>query len=611
MLSQIWKYFILIILIVTVYFPTFTGDFILDDNILVKDNTYIKELHSVQSYFSQEDGIVDEKDLGIYHTGYYRPLINITYFLDYKIWGMNSYGFRTTNLIFHLLSCFILFKLIDYFIRDRQIALWCVVLFSMHPANTESVSCIVARNNILVAFFSVFSLYYYIIGIEKSNNTKILISALAFFCAVFAKEFGLMILPVLFLYQRFLARNRRSILSELLGYIPFIIIVLLYFLLRHLVIGNILTPFDDSQILKRIYFVPYIIVWNLKLIFLPYGLHQYNISYPRSFFDLYVLLSIMIVLLATIFLWIGRDKKILMFSSLSFLTVIFPVLSIIPSASTPNALISLRWLYFPMFFIFLALGWTIKRFFDNKRIIIKTILCIAICYFGMYSYVLNRYHWHDDGTFLTKEVLHFKNIVHAGGFAEYLFKQGKLSEAEKYFNIAINNFPDTAYNYINYSALLINNREYMDALSYLDKARNLLMTHHERGEWHNNKGSALLGLGDTIEALKHLNKAVILVPDEAIFWANLGGAYGMSGEYEKSIDALKRSIDISPELIHARINLAMTYINLADYKNAVLVLEEISEKEEGLAHQNVINLLEIARGGVNNKNNVKSVTGNK
>lgn len=354
--AHIWEYCIILLLVVAAYWPTFTGDFILDDNILVKNNAYNKEIHSVFSYFSQEDGITDEMDLGIYHTGYYRPLINITYFLDFKIWGMNASGFRTTNLILHLLSCFILFKLIGYFFRDYRTALWCVILFSLHPVNTESVSCIVARNNILVTLFALSSFYFYIIWFERRTNINLILSIIAFFCAVFSKEFGIMILPVYFLYHRFLARNNRSILSEIMSYIPFVIITIFYFYLRHMVIGNLLTPFDSSQILKRIYFVPYLIVWNLKLIFLPYGLHQYYLSYPSSFYDLYAMASIVLVLLIFGLLWIRRNNKMLIFIVLSFLAVIFPVLSIIPSAATTNALVSLRWLYFPMSFIFLGLS---------------------------------------------------------------------------------------------------------------------------------------------------------------------------------------------------------------------------------------------------------------
>jgi tetratricopeptide (TPR) repeat protein len=247
-----------------------------------------------------------------------------------------------------------------------------------------------------------------------------------------------------------------------------------------------------------------------------------------------------------------------------------------------------------MSFIFLGLSYIIQRGFYQKKIIIKAVLCIAICYFGIYSYTLNKYHWHDEKSFITQEVLHFNNTIHAGGFAECLFNQGKLAEAEKYYKLAINKYPYQAYNYINYSALLITNGKYNDAIFQLNQAKDLVMTHHEQGEWYNNMGSALLGLGDTIEALKHLNKAVILASDEAIFWANLGGAYGMIGDYKNSIDALKKGIDISPDNIQMRINLAMTYINLKDYQNAVFTLEKIPEKER-LGNINVLRLLEMAR----------------
>ncbi len=81
-----------------VYLPTFSGDFILDDRPLIQNNPYVKTFHSPFSYFAQEDGVTDELDTGDYHTGYYRPLINLTYSLDYQLWGLNAAGFRVTNL---------------------------------------------------------------------------------------------------------------------------------------------------------------------------------------------------------------------------------------------------------------------------------------------------------------------------------------------------------------------------------------------------------------------------------------------------------------------------------------------------------------------------------
>ncbi len=594
---QKWKFAIFLIIVLVVYWPTFTGDFILDDKFLVKNNPYITQMQSIASYFIQEDGIFDLDDLGVLHTGYYRPLINITYFLDYKVWGMNAYGFRITNLFFHILSCLMLYKLINFFIKDKRTTFWCVLLFSIHPVNTESVSFIVARNNILVTLFSVSSFYFYITGNERGEPGKKFISIVLFACAVFTKEFGIMILPVFFLYNRFLVSNKRSISDEILSYLPFVFIAIVYFYLRHMVTGNVFTPFDSPSLLKRIYFVPYVVMWNLKLIVMPYGLHQFSVSYPSSLYNPWVIIAVIMLVLISIFICVRKNNKILIFSYISFLTALFPVSGIISSAATSTTLVSLRWLYFPLIFFMLGLGNILNQYIDMKQGLKRAISCVMICYLGIYSFCLNKYHWHDEGTFFSQEVLIHNNMSNAGGFAEYLFDNGNIAEAEKYFKIAINEYPHQSYNYINYSALLLKKNDYKDAIFYLKKAANLLMTNIEQAEWHNNMGFALLGTGDTVDSLKHFNRSVVLAPDNAGFWANLGSAYGMIGEYKESVKAFKRGIAISPELISLRVYLSMSYINLKDYENAISTLEGIPAKEM-MGNKEILRLLQIARNGL-------------
>jgi tetratricopeptide (TPR) repeat protein len=559
--------------------------------LLIKENPYITRLQSIYSYFSQEDGIVDEKDLGVYHTGFYRPLINVTYSIDYKIWGMNAYGFRTTNLILHLISSFIIFKFFCYFFSDYRTAFWCALLFSIHPANTESVSFIVARNNILVTLFSISSFYFYVTAIEKKQYIKMLFSLIFFACALLSKEFGIMILPVFFIYNKLLVTRKKSTKTEALSYLPYIIIAIFYLYLRHMVTGNMITPFNDPQWLKRLYFVPYILAWNLRISLLPYGLHQFNISYPSSFLDPYAILSIAIVFLLFLILWIKRDNKIFVFSCLSFLIIIFPVLSIIPSAATPNTLVSLRWTYLPIVFILLGISKAIEKYLTCRKILIQCILFLCVCYFGTYTYILNRFYWHDEKTLFNQEVFLFNNMSHSGGVAEYFFNDGKLTEAEKYYKIAIDYSPDKAHNYINYSALLIKIEKFNDAIFLLNKAKDMIMVHHEQGQWHNNMGMALLGNGNVVESLNYFHKAVKLAPEEAMFWSNLGGAFGIIGKYDESVEAFKNGIAVSPDSIELRINLAMSYIKLNNYKGAFLTLDEIPENEKR-GNEKILKLLE-------------------
>jgi len=68
---------------------------------------------------------------------------------------------------------------------------------------------------------------------------------------------------------------------------------------------------------------------------------------------------------------------------------------------------------------------------------------------------------------------------------------------------------------------------------------------------------------------------IIFNPKESQFWANLGGAYGSMGDYINSVSALKKGLEIPPESIQLRKNLAVTYIRMEKYSQAISVLEKV------------------------------------
>jgi protein O-mannosyl-transferase len=579
-----WLYPLLCLLIMLAYLPTFTGTFLLDDNPLIKDNPYIREVHSVSSYLTQEDGITNKIGGNMHHTGYYRPLLNLTYCIDYKLWGMNGPGFRTTNFILHLLNCFFLFRLLVLLTNDRRSALLVTCLFALHPVNTESVSWAMSRNNILVSVFVLISLYSYIIWWEKKSYVAGVFSVISFFGAILSKEFGLMVLPAMFLYHRFLSQEKRDIFNEFTHYVPFVLVLIVYFLLRQNATGAFLTPFDAAHLWSRICFVPYLIVLNLRLVFMPYGLHYFSLSYPSSLFQWQVVIFTGLFFLLVVGLWMKRNNRLILFSGLSFLAFIFPVLNIIPSASTTVNLIAMRWLYLPMAFVCIGLMWMIRKAMALRQMLTTTLLIAAISYCGIYTHVLNKTLWHDEETFFKQEVLGFKNYFLAGDLAEIFLENENYSEAERYFRIVLEKYPYHAYHHINYSSLLTKTGRPEAALLCLKDAKSLTMTNNERGQWYNNMAMGLFSLKKTDMALKNFKKAVIFAPDEALFWANLGGLYGAMGEFDQSITALKKGLSIAPDSIATKSNLAMTYINIKDYKKAVLILETIpvGERNKGV-----------------------------
>ena len=596
--------YVMIGLVVTLsYLPTFTGGFLLDDHRLIRNNPHITESRPLVSYFAQEDGIVETENSDNEHTGYYRPLTTLSFRLDHKIWGMSSQGFRATNVLLHLLTSFVLFKLILFLGNHRQAAFWATLLYAIHPVNTESVSWVCARNNILVTLSFLVAFYVYVKGLERNWRLYWLISAIFFAMALLSKELGLLVFPCIFFYQRLLAKKARRIRHEILAYLPFLLIGAGYVLLRKMVIGSWLAPAGDMPLWDRLYFVSYLMVWNFRLIFFPHRLHNFIVNYPTSYLNWHVLASFLVICFLGIVIWRARKDRFLIFCVLSFCVTLLPTLNIIPIPSV--SLISMRWLYLPMVFVFLACARPIAIFLKTNYTLATSVLSLLFLYLGFHAYVLNSHLWHDEDTFLRQEVVGFNNAFHAGGLAEHLLNQKEYVSAERYFQIAIRKYPKVGKNYINYSALLLNTARPERAITVLREAESLLMTRKEHGEWYNNTGTAYFQLTKYEEALKHHQQAVQTWPFESQFWSNLGASYGALGDFEDAISALEKGLETTPGSSHIRKNLAIAHYRLGHYAEAISVLNKIpAHKWEGLDITALLNKFQEALAATSRQSDV-------
>jgi len=563
--------FVILLVTVAAYLPTFWGEFILDDKPLIQNNPFLMQSHPLVSYIAQEDGITD--DAGNRHTGYYRPLINATYRFDAKLWGMRPVGFRMTNLLLHLLTCFLFYRTVILLQGDRKTALLLTLLLTVHPANTESVSWVTSRNNIVVTFFSLASFHFYVTGWRKKSAAALALSVIAFGGALFSKEFGLILPAVIFLYHRLIVRQKGHWWLEAWSYLPFVFVALLYFLLRKTVTGSILSPADSGDLWMRVYFSPYLLLFNLRLVFFPFGLHSFIVGYPRAFPHVMAFGGMGGLCLIGLALWKAKDNRVFVFGVISFLLALLPVLNILNTSAV--SLISMRWLYFPMVFLLIGLSPMVKTLIDRSRFVMVASLVSLGLYFGAYTFILNRNLWYNEETFFTHEVNRYKNLFYAGGLAELYYNKGYYPEAERYFRLDLKCNPNDLRDHINYAALLIDTGRPQEAIKKLNEARNLALGHRDRAEWYNNVGMAELALESHAKALQNFRKAVIYDPNEPLFWSNLGGTYGSLGCYENSVAAFKKGLDIAEDSVLLRKNLANTYIKMKAYGAAVSVLEGI------------------------------------
>jgi tetratricopeptide (TPR) repeat protein len=104
-----------------------------------------------------------------------RPLLNLTFALNFAIGGMDVRGYHVFNLCVHILGGLVLFglalrtlakpALVGRFGRDRlPLALAIAALWLLHPISTEAVTYVSQRAESLMALFYLGTLYFFVVG---------------------------------------------------------------------------------------------------------------------------------------------------------------------------------------------------------------------------------------------------------------------------------------------------------------------------------------------------------------------------------------------------------------------------------------------------------------
>src|SRR4030067_1238696 len=93
--------------------------------------------------------------------GYYRPIINLSYSIDYWIWGLNPFGFHLTNVLLHTLTGILLYLVLIRVLALEPVAFLSAIFFLAHPIHTEAVSWISGRADMVFTLFYLLSLLFY------------------------------------------------------------------------------------------------------------------------------------------------------------------------------------------------------------------------------------------------------------------------------------------------------------------------------------------------------------------------------------------------------------------------------------------------------------------
>jgi hypothetical protein len=339
--------------------PALQGERIWDDQYLSHDNPFIKSplliIESLRHYLFLDS-----------FSAHYRPIQNISYFVDYFFWNTDEFGFHLTNVLLHVGSGILLYFLLrqlfaSLYLRNTRIAVrerglkrvpWMThgafllaLLWVAHPVHSAAIDYISGRADSLAFFFAATG---WLLFLQGGRATQRFFQALFYASAALSGLFALLsreiavVWIVLFLAHILLVERRRLPFRVRMGALMCCVAIILAYLgLRQL------PQHRPTSVLQEGWTAPVRAVLMVRalgdytqLMIFPRNLHmertvfdatgyQSNATWRKEIGGEYLSILGLVLLAALIFgsVKVGYGQRIRIFGACWFLAAYLPVSS--------------------------------------------------------------------------------------------------------------------------------------------------------------------------------------------------------------------------------------------------------------------------------------------
>ncbi|HEX3728297.1 MAG TPA: tetratricopeptide repeat protein [Opitutaceae bacterium] len=502
------------------YSDSFRGPFVYDDVGSITENRSIHHLATAWSPPYRAGQTVGG-----------RPVLNLSFALNYALGGLEPSGYHALNLLIHLFAGLILFGLVRRTLELRSetslvtlgAGLSAALLWTLHPLQTEAVTYVVQRAESLMGLFYLLTLYCFV------RRWHVLAFA-ACLLGMGAKEVMISAPVIVFFYDRAFVsgtfreawrRHRWVHLSLAATWIPLAALILG----AHHRGGSIgqgvtwwgyaLTQFPGILLYLRL------MLWPRPLIF------DYGAEWVKGAGPVLASLACGVIVLGLLGIsaWLffrprrpgarGQAWMSAGFLGLCFFAFLAPT-SLMPG--NRQTLAEHR-LYLPLAAI-LAGGSALLGTTAGRR---RPVLCAAAVAL----------------------------LALAAGAATHT-RNHAYRDLYSLWGDTVAKRPDNPFAHNNYGVELYLRAEYAAALPEYQAALRLKPDYPEA---HNNMGNWLRREGRLPEARAELSEALRLKPDYAEAYSNLGFVEALSGRHDQAMADFRQALELKPAYVEAMVNL--------------------------------------------------------
>lgn len=131
---------------------------------------------------------------------FYRPVSNLTYAVDYWLWGLDPFGYHLTNLLLHGAAAALAVPAVAAVTHSDRVGALAGALFAVHPLAVDVVPTTARRHDLLLAVFGLLALWLFVSSHRRGNRRGWYAAALVYAIALLSKETALVLAPLVGLW---------------------------------------------------------------------------------------------------------------------------------------------------------------------------------------------------------------------------------------------------------------------------------------------------------------------------------------------------------------------------------------------------------------------------
>ncbi|MSR67754.1 tetratricopeptide repeat protein [Candidatus Peribacteria bacterium] len=498
-----------LLMTLVVYGQSLRNDFInLDDKPLILENPIVRGL-SVENM---------RKAFTSYDPELYIPLTLLSYQAEYDIAGLNPALVHLDNLLLHTLSSLLVAWIIFLLLKNTWFAVFCGLLFAVHPQNAEAVLWASARKDLLSGFFCFASIATYLPATKQGNvGRRWKTLSITLFALGLLSKVSIVFLPLALLlidWQRLGTLTQRNIIDKIPYAMLSFVFIIIAFIGKSAAIAH-------TTIMQKALMAPKTILFTLTQFLLP---HDLSLLYPYSktisVMDPGIFMPIVALVLLGLLVFINRRATKMIATGIGiFLVMLVPSLPNI-ERGTDLYVASDRYAYVPSIGLLLIMAYLLRLLREKITQKQKTALTLTgLLLITTFGFQTNRRSltWRNNRTLYASVLSLYPNsyVAHSNLGLDAL-ERSEFETAASEFRLA-RGIHDTTDMKINEAIAL------------------------------NNLGARLINEKKWQQAIEVLSEAAVLNPIVSDIYFNLGVCFEQMGKRKEARSAFLEAVRLNPK----------------------------------------------------------------